>query len=92
MHAAVLSTCSPGDTLLLPRNCHLSAFAACALAGAHPQWLLPEQDEQHGVAHCVTPAELAAGFAAAAAAGQRVGAALIVSPTYYGAVAHIEGV
>jgi arginine/lysine/ornithine decarboxylase len=33
VHAAVLATCSPGDTVVLARNCHQSAFLACVLAG-----------------------------------------------------------
>ncbi|KAF8056842.1 speA [Scenedesmus sp. PABB004] len=89
VHAAVLATLSPGQALLLPRNCHLSAFAACVLAGAEPVWLAPETDAAHGVAHGVVPAEIAAGFDAAAERGLVVGAALVVSPTYYGAVARV---
>jgi arginine/lysine/ornithine decarboxylase len=91
IHAAVMATVRPGQALLLARNCHLSAFAACVLAGCQPVWLQPEADALHGVAHCVTPAELAAGFSAARQQGLTVGAVLAVSPTYYGAVAHITG-
>ncbi|KAF6251248.1 pyridoxal phosphate-dependent transferase [Scenedesmus sp. NREL 46B-D3] len=90
IHAAVLATVRPGQALLLARNCHMSAFAACVLAGVRPVWLQPAADAAHGVAHCVTPGELAAGFKAAAAQGLVVGAALVVSPTYYGAVAHVR--
>ena len=34
IHAAVMAAARPGDTLLLARNAHQSAFAAMALAGA----------------------------------------------------------
>ena len=82
---AVLSTCAPGDALLLARNCHLSAFNAMALAGATPVWLSPCADVRGwGVAHHVTPAALEAGFSQAVARGLKVGAALVVSPTYFG--------
>jgi arginine/lysine/ornithine decarboxylase len=91
IHAAVMATTRPGQALLLARNCHLSAFAACVLAGCQPVWLQPEADALHGVAHCVTPQELAAGFAAARQQGLAVAAVLVVSPTYYGAVAHVQG-
>lgn len=37
--AAVLATCGHGGTLLLARNCHLSAFSAMTLAGAFRGWL-----------------------------------------------------
>jgi arginine/lysine/ornithine decarboxylase len=91
IHAAVMATVRPGQALLLARNCHLSAFAACVLAGCQPVWLQPEADALHGVAHCVTPEELAAGFTAARQQGLEVAAVLVVSPTYYGAVAHVQG-
>jgi arginine/lysine/ornithine decarboxylase len=91
IHAAVMATAKPGEALLLARNCHLSAFAACVLAGCQPVWLQPEEDGLHGVAHCVTPQQLAAGFAAAQQQGLRVAAVLVVSPTYYGAVARVQG-
>jgi arginine/lysine/ornithine decarboxylase len=91
IHAAVLATVKPGQTLLLARNCHLSAFAACVLADCKPFWLQPQQDQQHGIAHCVLPEELQAGFAAAAAQGLTVAAVLIVSPSYFGAVARVQG-
>ena len=91
IHAAVMATCGPGTALLLPRNAHLSAFNACVLAGCTPVWVQPCYDVSLGVAHHVTPAALAAGFEAAAAAGLRVGAALLVSPTYFGVLSDVAG-
>jgi hypothetical protein len=91
IHAAVMAAVRPGQALLLARNCHLSAFSACVLADCVPVWLQPEQDAVHGVAHCITPQELQAGFAAAEQRGLSVGAVLLVSPTYFGAVARVAG-
>ena len=91
IHAAVMAACSPGDALIVGRNCHLCAFSACVLAGCHPVWVDPVVDARLGVAHGVTPEGLQRGIAAAAAAGRRVGAALIVSPTYFGACSDIAG-
>lgn len=87
-----MATVKPGQALLLSRNCHLSAFSACVLSDAVPVWLQPEQDAMHGIAHCVTPQQLQAGFQEAQQRGLTVGAVLVVSPTYYGAVASIPGV
>lgn len=46
--AAVLSCAGPGDTLMVARNCHLSAFSAMVLSGTwircgqlHGGWILP---------------------------------------------------
>ena len=33
IHAAVMATCKPGQTLLVARNCHLSVFSAMVLSG-----------------------------------------------------------
>lgn len=87
-----MATCpGPKYTLLLARNCHLSAFSAAALAGCQVAWLQPEVDPAADVAHCVAPDAVAAALAEARDAGARVGAVLLVSPTYYGAVARVQG-
>jgi arginine/lysine/ornithine decarboxylase len=86
-----MGTVRPGEALLLARNCHLSAFSACVLGGAIPVWLQPEEDLVHHVAHCVTPEQLQQGFEEARQRRLKVGAVLLVSPTYYGAVARIPG-
>lgn len=91
IHAAVMATCGPGQALILPRNAHLSAFNACVLAGCTPVYAQPCCDPQLGIAHHVTPAALQAAFAAAAERGLRVGAVLVVSPTYFGVVADVAG-
>ncbi len=91
LHAAVLATCRPGDAVVLARNCHMSAFSACVLAGCHPVWVDPVLDARLGVAHGVTPDALEQGFEAAAAAGLRASAALLVSPTYFGACSDVAG-
>ena len=41
IHAAIMATCKPGDTLLLPRNAHMSALGGLILAGATPVHLPP---------------------------------------------------
>jgi arginine/lysine/ornithine decarboxylase len=89
IHAAVLAACTGGgnDALVLPRNAHLSAFNAAALAGAAPFWARPVSAA--GMAHQLEPAALAAALAAAAAAGRRPAAALVVSPTYFGATSDV---
>ena len=102
IHAAVLGACRPGDALVLGRNCHVSALAACALAGVVPFFAEAEADAALGVAHAVTPASAAAALDAAAAAcaaaprghsshRPRVALLLVVSPTYCGAAADVAG-
>ncbi|KAG2454562.1 hypothetical protein HYH02_000407 [Chlamydomonas schloesseri] len=82
---------APG-VLLVARNCHLSVFSALVLSGLEPVWLAPELDPRAGVAHCVTAGTVAAALAGATAAGRRVAGVMIVSPTYFGAVADVQGI
>ncbi|KAJ9560981.1 hypothetical protein OSB04_006141 [Centaurea solstitialis] len=44
IHASIMATCSPGDTLILPRNSHISAFSSMVLSGAIPKYVTPEYD------------------------------------------------
>lgn len=89
IHAAVLATCAPGDTLVLAQNAHRSALAALVLSGARPEWVQPEVDTGLGLAHGVTAAAVAGALQAAEDASRRVGAVLVVSPTYFGACSDI---
>ncbi|KAL4448024.1 hypothetical protein ABPG75_005243 [Micractinium tetrahymenae] len=91
IHAAVLATCGPGEALVVARNAHLSAFNAMVLAGCTPVWAQPTLDPDLGLAHAVTHWALEAAFREAAARGLRVGAALVVSPTYFGVLSDVAG-
>lgn len=50
VQAAVMSTCSPGDVVVLPRNSHSSAISAMVLSGAVPKYLIPECSSQWEIA------------------------------------------
>lgn len=56
--AAIMSTCSPGDTLILARNSHVSATSAMVLCGALPKYILPEYNLQWDTAGGVTPSQV----------------------------------
>lgn len=92
IHAAVVATCPPGSLLLLARNCHMSAFSAAVITGCRVGWVSPEAGGPHGVAHGVAPAALASALSRARAAGERVGAVMVVSPTYFGVASKLPGV
>ena len=36
-----MATCGPADTLLLARNCHISAFSGMVMAGCRPCYVQP---------------------------------------------------
>ena len=71
-----------GREVVVQRNVHSSVVSGLIAAGLAPHWLAPEVDRRAGVAHGVTATAL--DTALTAAPGAR--AALVVAPTYHGAV------
>ena len=57
------------------------------LSGLRPTFVAPELDPELGIAHCLTPDSLAAALDATPEAV----AAMVVSPTYFGACADVAG-
>ncbi|CDP12522.1 unnamed protein product [Coffea canephora] len=82
IHAVIMATCSPGDNVILPRNCHISAISGMILSGVHPKYILPDYDADWDIAGGITPSQ--ATIEELEMKGQRAGAVLIVSPTYHG--------
>ncbi|HET8951633.1 MAG TPA: amino acid decarboxylase, partial [Solirubrobacteraceae bacterium] len=72
---------------VVQRNSHASVIDGLVLSGGRPTFVAPEYEEELGMAHGVTPESLAA--ALERSPGAR--AAFIVSPTYYGMSADVEG-
>jgi arginine decarboxylase len=71
--------------VVVQRNVHSSIIDGLVLSGLRPTFVAPEIDPELGIAHCVTPEALAAALDAEPDAE----AVLLVSPTYFGAVARI---
>ena len=46
VHVAIMSVVGPGETLVMARNGHKSAFAGLILAGARPVYVDPYYDEE----------------------------------------------
>ena len=88
VHVAMLATLSPGDTLVMARNGHKSAFSGLVLSGANPVYVDPEYDERWQVAHGVDPAAVAR----ALAEHPEARAVMIFTPTYYGVSANVEAI
>lgn len=84
-HAICLALAHGGDRIVVQRNVHSSAIDGLVLAGLRPRFVAPELDGELGVAHCLTPD----GLAEALATEPEAVAAIVVSPTYFGAVADI---
>jgi arginine decarboxylase len=86
-HALCLALAPLGRRVVAQRNSHASIVDGLVLSGGIPVFVAPVLDEELGLAHGVTPAALDEALAGAPDAR----AAFVVSPTYYGMVADIEG-
>jgi arginine decarboxylase len=85
-HAACLSLAQGGDRVVIQRNVHSSAIDGLVLSGMRPTFAAPALDAELGIAHCLEPDELERALARTPGA---VGA-IVVSPTYFGAVANVR--
>ena len=86
--AAILATCNPGDSIILPRTVHQSAISGLILAGAVPVFINPDYDAALDIAHSITPEAVMA----ALSAHPNSKAVLMVSPTYYGACGNVSAI
>jgi arginine decarboxylase len=85
-HAICLALAHGGERVVVQRNVHSSTIDGMILGGLRPRFLQPELDPKLGVAHCPAPEALDRALAEEPDAI----AALIVSPTYFGAVADVS--
>jgi arginine decarboxylase len=86
-HATGRLIAGPADRgrVVVQRNVHSSTIDGLVLSGLRPAFVAPEIDPELGIAHCVTPEALDI----ALDAEPNAVAAMLVSPTYFGAVARI---
>ncbi|WP_136605248.1 aminotransferase class I/II-fold pyridoxal phosphate-dependent enzyme [Paenibacillus dokdonensis] len=82
----IMSVCSPGESIILPRNAHKSIMSAVIFAGAIPVWVNPERDEQLGIDHGVTISSVQK----AIEQNKAVKAVLLINPTYYGTCVNLR--
>jgi arginine/lysine/ornithine decarboxylase len=86
VHVAMMTAVKPGETIVMARNGHKSAFSALVLSGARPVYVDPAYDDRWQVAHGVDPAELERVLAATPEAK----AVMVFTPTYYGVSADVK--
>jgi lysine decarboxylase len=87
-HALCLALAQSAGDVVVQRNVHQSTIHGLVLGGVRPHFVMPALDEELGIAHCVTPGEIADALDRAPDAG----AVFIVSPTYFGAAADVRGI
>lgn len=86
-HALCIALAPPNRHVVVQRNSHTSVIDGLVLSGGSTTFVSPEYHHELGMALGVTPDALAEALAAAPEAT----AAMIVSPTYYGMAADIDG-
>ncbi len=86
-HATMMALAHMGNRVVVQRNVHSSVIDGLVLSGMRPTFVAPELDPELGIAHGLTPDSLAAALDETPEAV----AALVVSPTYFGACADVTG-
>ena len=88
IHAMIMGTLSPGDTVLVPRNAHRSMIGALILAGVTPVYIQPRIDKVLGIPMGLELKDIVA----AADKHPEAKALLLVYPTYYGVTIELAAV
>jgi len=84
----IMSTCKPGDQIILPRNVHKSIFNALILSGARPVYVLPEISGELGIVLGVTEDNLRI----AVEENPSAKAVLAINPSYYGVASNLKSI
>lgn len=84
-HSTCMALAHGGNRVVVQRNVHSSVIDGLVLSGMRPTFVAPELDPELGIAHGLTPVSLAAGLDETPGAV----AAMVVSPTYFGACADV---
>lgn len=88
IHAMIMATCQPGETILVPRNAHKSVMDAIILSGSKPVMIQPEVDYYFGISHNVSVRHVAQ----ALIDNPNAKALLITYPTYFGSMTDLRSI
>lgn len=86
VQAMIMSTCSAGDEIILPRNVHRSAINALVVCGATPVYINPGTDKRLGIPLGMSVNDVAKTIAEHPSAK----AILVNNPTYYGICSNLK--
>jgi arginine/lysine/ornithine decarboxylase len=85
-HVAVMAVAGPGETIVMARNGHKSAFEGLILSGARPVYVEPYYDRELAVALGPLPGDLRTVLEA----NPDARAAMVFTPSYYGTSADVS--
>lgn len=86
VHAMIMSTCKPGEKIIVPRNSHESVIKGLVLSGAVPIYVQPGISKRLGITNGVSMADIKE----AINRNRDARAVLLMNPTYYGATSNIS--
>ncbi|HET7573795.1 MAG TPA: aminotransferase class V-fold PLP-dependent enzyme [Solirubrobacterales bacterium] len=84
-HATCMALAHGGRSVVVQRNVHSSVIDGLVMSGMRPTFVAPQLDPELGIAHGLSPDSLDAALEATPDAV----AAMVVSPTYFGACADV---
>lgn len=88
IHSAILGTCSPGEKLLVPTNCHRSVFGALALGRIEGVFITPEFNKEIGFAEEVFLDSVKEAIIKYPESQGMV----LTNPTYYGTTSDVKAI
>lgn len=88
---AAIAVRALGERVMVQRAMHSSFTDGILLAGLMPSFVVPNVDTHNGVTHGLTSEALDEALTSEAEAGRKVDSIYVVSPSYFGAVADVEG-
>jgi arginine decarboxylase len=84
-HSTCMALAHGGNRVVVQRNVHSSVIDGLVLSGMRPTFVAPQLDPELGIAHGLTPESLGTALDETPGAV----AAMVVSPTYFGACADV---
>ena len=88
IYSMIMAATTPGDEIIIPRNCHRSVLGAVILGRLRPIYVNPVLDEQLGVAAGICPDTIKA----ALDKHPRAAAVVITNPTFYGVCSDLKSI
>ncbi|MFA4884735.1 MAG: aminotransferase class I/II-fold pyridoxal phosphate-dependent enzyme [Desulfotomaculaceae bacterium] len=88
VQAMIMSTCKPGDQIILPRNAHKSIFNGLILSGANPVYVQPEVDDYLSIVTSIKDDSLR--LAIDKNPGAK--AVMAINPSYYGVAPDLRSI
>ncbi len=86
VQAMIMSTCKPGDKIIMPRNVHRSAINALVVCGAIPVYVNPGVEKNLGIALGMSVQDVKN----AILQNKDAKAILVNNPTYYGICSNLK--